>query len=253
MKDHVTNLDEIFSLMREGKRQEGIELLYSLHYNKLYGIAFLFVKKEAETEDIIHNAIYKLLNIDSGLLPETHASTWLYTFMKNEALMFLRKEKSNISIDEIIIIGKEDQKIENYVDMEAYYSMIKNLSEEQKQIVTLKVLGGYTHKEIAQMLGKPVGTVQWIYNTSIKKLKYILSSLITSIVIFASVFTAKLSIYLYRLYKYNTGSEGEVMKGIPFDLGIIVFALLLLIAIIMLKIFLKKSEKTPTKSKRKSI
>ena len=41
----VASIDEIFSLIRAGERQTGIELLYSLHYNKLYGIAFLFVKK----------------------------------------------------------------------------------------------------------------------------------------------------------------------------------------------------------------
>ena len=55
----VASIDEIFNLIRAGERQTGIELLYSLHYNKLYGIAFLFVKNQPDTEDIVHNAIYK--------------------------------------------------------------------------------------------------------------------------------------------------------------------------------------------------
>lgn len=253
MKEQVTNLDEIFNLIRSGKKQEGIELLYSIHYNKLYGIAFLFVKNETESEDIVHNAIYKLLNLKLDLFPKSHASTWLYTFVKNEALMFLRKEKSSVSVDELTIICKEDQKIENYVDMDAYYSMIKNLSEEQQQIVTLKVLGNYTHKEIAQMLGKPIGTVQWIYNTSIKKLKYILSSLITSMIVFASIFSVKLSMCFYTLYKFNKEHEGEAIKGTLFDFSIIVFAVLLLITIVVFVIFLKKIEKEPTKADKKSI
>lgn len=253
MKEQEINLDEIFNLIKTGNRREGIKLLYTLHYNKLYGIAFLFVKNQTETEDIVHNAIYKLLNLKPELFPETYVSTWLYTFMKNEALTYLRKEKSAVSIDEIIDIGKEDQKIENYVDTDTYYSMIKNLSEEQRQIVTLKVLGGYTHKEIAQMLGKPIGTVQWIYNTSIKKLRYILSSLITSIVIFASVLTVKSAVYFYKLFRYDKNHPGETMKGIPFDFGIIVFAVLLILSIAAFIIFLKKPEKTPTKSERKSV
>lgn len=251
-KKNVASIDEIFSLIRAGERQTGIELLYSLHYNKLYGIAFLFVKNQPDTEDIVHNAIYKLLNLELDLFPQAHVYTWLYTFMKNQAMMFLRKKKPVLPIDELISIGKEDQKIENFVNMDAYYSMIKNLSEEQGQIVTLKVLGGYTHKEIAQMLGKTVGTVQWIYNTSIKKLKFVLSSLITSIFIFASVLVGKLTMYIYDL-KHNTDQGGEAIKGAFFDFGIIIFAVLLVAAVSVFVIFLKKSEKTPTKLRAKSI
>ena len=243
MKEKMANLDEIFDLIGSGKRQEGIRLLYSLHYNKLYGIAFLFVKDEVKTEDVIHNAVYKMLNLEQDLFPKAHASTWLYTFMRNEALMFLRKEKPSVSIDEVIAVGREDQKIENYVNMDTYYSMIKDLSEEQRQIVTLKVLGGYTHKEIAQMLGKPIGTIQWSYNTSIKKLKYVLSSLIASVVIFASVFAVKSAMYFYSLYKNNADKDGETIKGISFDFGIIVFAVLFFIAITVFAVFLKKNQK----------
>lgn len=248
----VASIDEIFNLIRAGERQTGIELLYSLHYNKLYGIAFLFVKNQPDTEDIVHNAIYKLLNLELDLFPQAHVYAWLYTFMKNQAMMFLRKKKPVLPIDDLISIGKEDQKIENFVNMDAYYSMIKNLSEEQRQIVTLKVLGGYTHKEIAQMLGKPVGTVQWIYNTSIKKLKFVLSSLITSIFIFASVLVGKLTMYIYDL-KHNTDQGGEAIKGAFFDFGIIIFAVLLVAAVSVFVIFLKKSEKMPTKLRAKSI
>lgn len=253
MKEQLITFDEIFNLIKSGKRNKGIELLYSYHYNKLYGIAFLFVKNEMDAEDIVNNAIYKLLKLEIDLFPKSHISTWLYTFVKNEALMFLRKETSAVSIDKIVTLSTEDQKIENYVNMDAYYSMTKKLSEEQKQIVTLKVIGGYTHKEIADMLGKPIGTIQWIYNTSIKKLKYILSSLIMSIITFASLFTIKLTMYLYSLYKFNTDYEDEMIKGVFFDFNIVVFAFLFLISGTILVIFLKKSEKIPTKAHKKII
>ena len=43
--------------------------------------------------------------------------------------------------------------------------------EERQNVVTLEVLGGFTHREIAEILGKPMGTVQWLYATAILKLK----------------------------------------------------------------------------------
>ena len=44
MKERVVSFDEIFNLIRMGERKEGVELLYSFHYNKLYGVAFYLLK-----------------------------------------------------------------------------------------------------------------------------------------------------------------------------------------------------------------
>ncbi|MBR2442035.1 MAG: hypothetical protein IKB20_03115 [Clostridia bacterium] len=80
--------------------------------------------------------------------------------------------------------------------MDMYYSMIKGLKDEQQQVVTLKVLGGYTHKEISVMLGKPIGTIQWIYNTSVKKLRIVLSSILIFIAMTSYGFVDRLTHYL---------------------------------------------------------
>jgi hypothetical protein len=36
---------------------------------------------------------------------------------------------------------------------------------------TLKLIGNLKYREIASLLNKPMGTVQWIYNNAIKKLR----------------------------------------------------------------------------------
>lgn len=45
------------------------------------------------------------------------------------------------------------------------------LSEDEYQIVVLYVLSELTHKEIAEHLNKPLGTVTWSYKNAIAKLK----------------------------------------------------------------------------------
>lgn len=145
----------------------------------------------------------------------------------------------------------EDREIYDFVDMEAYCAMIKGLNEEQRKIVTLKVLGGYTHKEIAQMLGKPIGTIQWIYNTSIKKLKIALSSILLAIVLTGVGFIERLVNYVTQL---NAVPEipGQMIH-IPFDSSIVIFGVLFVSLSIAFLLIFKKSYKIPTKADKQNI
>lgn len=50
-------------------------------------------------------------------------------------------------------------------------AMNKVLNEDERQIVTLHAISGFKHREIADMLDKPLGTVVWSYNNALSKLK----------------------------------------------------------------------------------
>ncbi len=189
----------------------------------MYGIAFSIVKKEDASEDIVHNVICKLLLLNPSKFPISSELTWLYTVVKNESLIFLRNDK-HISFDAVAIEPiVEDKDIHDFIDMDSYYSMIKGLRDEQQQVVTLKVLGGYTHKEIFQMLGKPIGTIQWIYNTSIKKLKIILTSVMAAVVLSGGKFIIRLINYIIKANALPDDIPGQTMP-IPFDYSIVLFA-----------------------------
>lgn len=247
---HIS-VHEIFELLRKGQHHEGVTLLYKYHYNKMYGIAFSIVKNENFSEDIVHNVICRLMQLKTTNFPTSNELTWLYTVVKNESLKFLKNKDLAISLDQMLTEPiTEDNDIHDFVDMDGYYSIIKGLNEEQQQIVTLKVLGGYTHKEISEMLCKPIGTIQWIYNTSIKKLKITLSSIMVSIVLSVVGFIVRL---VYYITKTNTTPDETIGQPMPFDYSIIVLAVMFVsLSIIFLLIF-KKSYKIPTKVDRKSI
>ena len=50
-------------------------------------------------------------------------------------------------------------------------AMERILSEEERRVVILHVLWKYKHKEIAQMLGVPTGTVTSKYKRAIEKIR----------------------------------------------------------------------------------
>lgn len=250
-KREAMSLKEIFILLHDGETKRGIELLYNEHYNKIYGIAFSIVKDPSVSEDIVQNVILRLMATDRANFPLKNQASWLYTVVKNETLMYLRKEKNKLSAEELSLSFKE-RSIDDFVDMDEYYSMLKGLSEEQKQVVTLKVLGGYTHKEIAKMLNKPTGTIQWIYNTSIKKLKYLLLGTLSLILVFGTLLGCRVADYVNSLSAYPE-SPGQAQPYVPVDGLIIILAVLVVFLIIAFIFICTKSYLIPTKASRKSI
>ena len=50
---------------------------------------------------------------------------------------------------------------------------LKNLSDEERQIVMLHAVSGFKHREIARLLEMPLSTVLSKYNRAMKKLRKI--------------------------------------------------------------------------------
>ena len=48
---------------------------------------------------------------------------------------------------------------------------VEKLPETERQIMTMKLAGQMTFKEIAEVLGIPMGTVTWKYQNSLEKLR----------------------------------------------------------------------------------
>lgn len=69
-----------------------------------------------------------------------------------------------------------DYSLENIVSTRMDIELaIKQLSIEDREIVTLHLNGGLKFREIAELTNKPLGTILWRYQKSINKLRVILS------------------------------------------------------------------------------
>ena len=84
---------------------------------------------------------------------------------------------NNISNDETEILSYMDNyavfslHLEDVIDDEQLYKIIKSLSEEQKRILTLSILEEWTSKEIAIKFGKSDSRIRHIIKDTIAKIK----------------------------------------------------------------------------------
>lgn len=242
------DIKTILGLVKE-KDPSGFDLLYQHDFRFLFSIACSVLNSEDDSYDVIQSVMLRLYQLDQNLFPSDHELSWLKTVVKNEALMHLRREKSTAPLDETAEFPVLDQRIEDFVDMDAFYQLTAPLNERQKKVVSMKILGDMTHKEIAQMLSVPIGTVQWIYATSIKKLRRSLTALASLVLIFGGGFG-------YQLVQYF-----QAPAEVPGDIGIssipaveptispwlVLFFVLFLSAAAACILFLKFSDRIPTK------
>ena len=185
-KINKKELHQIFQQLRN-KNQNAYNKLYENYYKLVYGIVFSIIKNKSDSEDVTHEIFTKIYKLDASKLPEDHEASWLFTVSKNECLLFLRKSKPNISIEEIYEMPENNNGIDNIVDKDYYNKLVSGLKEDEKIIVSLKVLSNFTFKKISQIMNIPIGTVQWKYYKAINSLKISIGSLAGAVVAFIIV------------------------------------------------------------------
>ncbi len=179
-------LHEIFQQLKS-KNQNAYNKLYEDYYKLVYGIVFSILKNRADSEDVTHEVFTKIYRLDSNKLPSDHEASWLFTVSKNECLLFLRKSKPNINIDEIYEMPANSNGIDDVIDRDYYNKLISGLKEDEKTIVSLKILSNFTFKKISQVMNIPIGTVQWKYYNAINNLKVSLGSLVGAVMAFVFI------------------------------------------------------------------
>lgn len=182
-KINEQELHELFNGIKN-KDEDSLAQLYEKYYNLVYGIVFSILKNKEDSEDVTQVIFSKIYELPKEKLPENYEASWLYKVSKNETLQYIRKAKSEITLEDIYDVYDTTNNIDEIIDTETYKKMISGLNDKEKEIVSLKILSQFTFKKIGQMLEMPTGTVQWNYYKAVNSLKISLSSLAGFIITF---------------------------------------------------------------------
>ena len=184
-KINVEELRELFIEIKYGNNI-AFEKLYKNYKNLVYKIAYSILKNSYDSDEIVQIVFEKIYSIDKDKLPTRNESSWLYSVTKNETINYLNKKKNHIELEEIYEIEDNNNEINELINKDSYNRLIGKLNENEKEIISLKILSNLSFKEIAKLLNKPTGTIKWIYYKSINTLKLLLSNLAMFIISFIS-------------------------------------------------------------------
>jgi RNA polymerase sigma-70 factor, ECF subfamily len=155
---------------QKGDDQAFIKLIHK-EKEKLYRIAFLYVKNESDSLDIVQDTIYKAYISIGNLKDSSYFSTWLTRILINTALDFIKKNNKVIPIDQDSlerIESSERLMLEDKMDL---FTAIEGLTEKYKTVIILRYYQDLTIKQIAEFLECPEGTVKTNLHRAINELK----------------------------------------------------------------------------------
>ncbi len=126
--------------------------------------AKLFDKNE--TDDLVQNTFVSFYKAIGRFDEQRPVLPYLYQIAKNELKMYFRSHKETMVLDEAITMDKE----EDGFYKEDYDMVFRHLSEEQQEILQL-LEEGYSYKEIADRVERPLNTVRTIIRRSRLQIK----------------------------------------------------------------------------------
>ena len=165
LKQHVKRL--------KNGDMDAFDELYHQTKSSVYYTILSILKDPSLSEDIMQETYIKALEKIHTFTPKYLFVTWLTTIAKNLAINEYNKRKRNMSIDpqenEFLFGTSSDDSYKEAVLRE----LLIHLSEDERLIILYHVVENYTFKDIASMLGKPLGTVTWSYQNALQKLRNI--------------------------------------------------------------------------------
>jgi RNA polymerase sigma-70 factor, ECF subfamily len=144
------------------------------YMRKLYPAALRMTRNPSDAEDLIQETLARAYVAFHQFQPGTNLSAWLYRILANTFINTRRKarrepaqslfsELGETQVPEVLLSSQsarsaEEEAMERMADSEVFRAL-RDLPEGFSTTIYLADVEGYPYKEIAEIMGTPVGTV----------------------------------------------------------------------------------------------
>ena len=152
------------SLLRTDKE---IAEIFGRHNKTVYRVCFAYMKNTADTEDVVQDTFYKLIQSGMAFESPEHEKAWLIRVASNlckNALKHWWRKREDIE-DHKNLEGS------NSFEIDETFNVVMNLPDKYKTVVFLYYYEGYDSVEISKILNKPQSTIRNYLHEARKILK----------------------------------------------------------------------------------
>jgi RNA polymerase sigma-70 factor, ECF subfamily len=171
--------EEVMQLVGGGDPR-AFELLYDRHGGAAFSLAYRMVGRRATAEDIVQEAFLSIWR-SRMRYDATRGSvrTWVLGIVHNRGIDALRRGAVHERRRETMEGVEDRHEAPDRTDVEALRrdearnvrGALDALPADQRRTIELAYFGGFSHSEIAELLGEPIGTVKGRMRLGLDKLR----------------------------------------------------------------------------------
>jgi RNA polymerase sigma-70 factor, ECF subfamily len=171
--------EEVMQLVGEGDAR-AFELVYDRHGGAAFSLAYRMVGQRAVAEEIVQEAFLSIWR-SRMRYDATRGSvrTWVLGIVHNRGIDALRRGAVHDRRRESMEGVEDRHEAPERTDVEAarrdearsVRNALDALPADQRRTIELAYFGGFSHSQIAELLGEPVGTVKGRMRLGLDKLR----------------------------------------------------------------------------------
>jgi RNA polymerase sigma-70 factor (ECF subfamily) len=138
------------------------ERLYRMHSGRVYGLCLRMTRRTDAAEDCVQQTFVRAWRNLASFEGRSSFGTWLHRIAVNEVLSHARNHGTRDESDEASVTALDQRQTNDgpfdaadVVDVER---ALQALPEGARHAMVLQAIYGYSHEEVADMLGIAVGT-----------------------------------------------------------------------------------------------
>lgn len=148
--------------------------LYARYSPVVYAVALRVLGDTAAAEDVLQEIFMQLWrnpgSFDSG---RGNLAPWLAVIARNRAVDVLRKRRPQTEISETIVSVEPDLagEADRNRAMEKVRAVLQEMPAAQRSSLEMAYFEGYSHSEISEKTGEPLGTIKTRIRTGLMLLR----------------------------------------------------------------------------------
>jgi RNA polymerase sigma-70 factor, ECF subfamily len=157
--------------------REALEELYLLHFDRIYSYLHMSVGNRHDAEDLTTQTFMKMLeSIKRFRWRSAPFSAWLFRIAHNLAMDHFRASRRWQPEEEVPEPADDAEPSAeaaalHSIGRESMLELIEHLSQEQKQVLTLKFVFNLPNAEVATILGKSEGAIKSLQHRALVSLQ----------------------------------------------------------------------------------
>lgn len=185
LEDYIVYSDEKLVGLIAQAHEQALAQLYDRYHRLIFSLALAIVNDRESAEEITLDVFLRVWQKAGTYRPDqAKVSTWLTHIARHHAIDVLRRRA--VRLDQSAVhwedafrqVGSSESSPHESAELSSrrarIYAALEQLPAEQKQALFLAYYGGYTQKQIAELLSQPLGTIKTRLRLAMHKLRELL-------------------------------------------------------------------------------